>query len=60
MHKSPSVVTRDEMEHELWGDDRPDSDSLRTHIHNLRAVIDAPFDKSLIKTVPGFGWTLRE
>lgn len=60
MLKSPSVVSRDEMEHELWGDDRPDSDSLRTHIHNLRTVIDTPFEKQLVKTVPGFGWTLRE
>ena len=60
MLKSPSVVTREEMEHELWGDDRPDSDSLRTHIHNLRVAIDTPFDKPLIRTISGFGWTLRK
>ena len=60
MLKSPSVVTREEMEQELWGDDRPDSDSLRTHIHNLRVAIDTPFDKPLIRTISGFGWTLRK
>ena len=60
MLKSPSVVTREEMEHELWGDDRPDSDSLRTHIHNLRVAIDTPIDKPLIRTISGFGWTLRK
>ena len=60
MLKSPSVVTREEMEHELWWDDRPDSDSLRTHIHNLRVAIDTPFDKPLIRTISGFGWTLRK
>lgn len=60
MLKSPSVVSREEMEHELWGDDRPDSDSLRTHIHNLRTVIDTPFDNPLIKTISGFGYTLRK
>ena len=60
MLKSPSVVSREEMENELWGDDRPDSDSLRTHIHNLRTVIDSPVGTALIKTVSGFGWTLRE
>ena len=60
MLKSPSVVTREEMEHELWGDDRPDSDSLRTHIHNLRVAIDTPFDKPRIRTISGFGWTLRK
>jgi DNA-binding response OmpR family regulator len=60
MLKSPSVVTREEMEHELWGDDCPDSDNLRTHMHNLRAAIDTPFDNPLIRTISGFGWTLRK
>ena len=60
MLKSPSVVSREEIEYALWGDDRPDSDSLRTHIHHLRALIDAPFSKPLLKTVSGFGWTLRD
>ena len=60
MLKSPSVVSREEIENELWGDNRPDSDSLRTHIHSLRVALDLPFEKSMLKTVAGFGWTLRE
>ena len=60
MLKSPSVVSREEIENELWGDNRPDSDSLRTHIHSLRVALDLPFEKSMLKTVAGFGWTLGE
>lgn len=60
MLKSPAIVSRQDLEKELWGDDAPDSDSLRTHIHVLRAALDVPFDKPLLRTVAGYGWTLRQ
>ena len=43
MQKSPHLVRREALEEALWGDDCPDSDSLRSHIHQLRQVIDKPF-----------------
>ena len=52
MEASPSVVTRQELEMRVWGEELPDSDSLRVHIHTLRAAIDKPFDKPLIQTQP--------
>lgn len=58
MTKSPAIVSRNELEEALWGDDKPDSDSLRTNIWLLRNAVDKPFDKALIKTHPGFGWSL--
>lgn len=58
MAKSPAIVSRNELEEALWGDDKPDSDSLRTNIWLLRNAVDKPFDKALIKTHPGFGWSL--
>lgn len=60
MQKSPHVVRREVLEESLWGDDCPDSDSLRTHIHQLRQVIDKPFDKPLLHTVHGVGYRLAE
>ncbi|HEY8230071.1 MAG TPA: response regulator transcription factor, partial [Rhodanobacteraceae bacterium] len=45
MEASPSVVTRHDLEQKVWGEELPDSDSLRVHIHGLRAAIDKPFDK---------------
>jgi DNA-binding response OmpR family regulator len=60
MKKSPAVVRREELERELWGDDCPDSDSLRSHIHQLRQVVDKPFDSSLLHTVHGIGYRLAE
>ena len=60
MQKSPHVVRRDALEEALWGDDCPDSDSLRSHIHQLRQVIDKPFARPLLHTVHGLGYRLTE
>lgn len=56
--RSPQVVTREELEHAVWGDALPDSDSLRAHMHVLRALIDKPFDVPLLHTMRGFGYQL--
>ena len=58
MEASPSVVTRQELEMRVWGEELPDSDSLRVHIHTLRAAIDKPFDKPLIQTRHAIGYRL--
>jgi DNA-binding response OmpR family regulator len=58
MQKSPHVIRREVLEETLWGDDCPDSDSLRSHIHQLRQVIDKPFGTALLHTVHGVGYRL--
>lgn len=60
MQKSPAVVRREVLEEALWGDDCPDSDSLRSHIHQLRQVLDKPFANSLLHTMHGIGYRLAE
>jgi len=60
MKSSPGVLLRDDLEHVLWGEDRPDSDALRTHVSVLRKAIDKPFTKPMIHTVHGAGWRLIE
>ncbi|MFK7956484.1 MAG: response regulator transcription factor [Lysobacterales bacterium] len=58
MEASPRVVSRHELELRVWGEELPDSDSLRVHIHSLRAAIDKPFDLPLIQTRHGIGYRL--
>ncbi|MFZ6044889.1 response regulator transcription factor [Pseudomonas sp. CR3202] len=60
MRKSPGVVRREVLEEALWGDNCPDSDALRSHIHQLRQVLDKPFDKPLLHTIHGVGYRLAE
>lgn len=58
MRASPKVVSREALESEVWGDDRPDSDALRTHIHALRQALDKPYSFAMLKTVQGIGYRL--
>lgn len=58
MEASPSVVTRQDLETRVWGEELPDSDSLRVHIHGLRAAIDKPFGRPLIHTRHGIGYRI--
>lgn len=58
MARSPNVVSREEVEHAVWGDARPDSDSLRAHLHLLRNLIDKPYERKLLRTLRGFGYQL--
>lgn len=55
MRNAPNVLTKQEIMMELWGDEEPESDALRSHIYNLRKMIDKPFEKKLIQTVSGVG-----
>ncbi|MGD8933721.1 MAG: response regulator transcription factor [Gammaproteobacteria bacterium] len=58
MRASPAVVSRRELERQVWGDILPDSDTLRSHLYNLRKVIDRPFDKQLLHTIQGSGYKI--
>jgi len=58
MRESPNLVTREQLEKELWGDLTPDSDTLRSHIYKLRKAIDKPFNQALLETQQGLGLRL--
>ena len=55
MRQSPKIVTKQEMIMAVWGDEEPESDALRSHIYNLRKLVDKPFEKKLIHTISGVG-----
>jgi len=58
MRNSNRVIPRAEIEQVVWGDDPPQSDSLKIHIHALREQIDKPFDSPLIMTIRGTGYRI--
>jgi DNA-binding response OmpR family regulator len=58
IRQSPRVVPKRELERRIWGNERPDSDALRTHLHVLRSAIDKPFATQLLRTVHGMGYQL--
>ncbi|WP_020653463.1 response regulator transcription factor [Massilia niastensis] len=58
MAAAPRIVPREVLEEAVWGENRPESDALRTHIHALRQAIDKPFPFAMVHTVPGVGYRL--
>ncbi|NJD34884.1 MAG: response regulator transcription factor [Betaproteobacteria bacterium] len=50
------VFTRMELERELWGEEHPQSDSLRSHMHLLRRALTDARGNAPIETVHGVGY----
>ncbi len=59
LRASPSVVSKQKLEQAVWGDETPDSASLKVHLFHLRKAVDGDFEQKLIHTVTGHGFVLR-
>jgi len=59
MRSSPNIVEREKLMQSIWGDDQPDSNSLKVHMFNLRKVIDDQESIKLIHTITGRGFVLK-
>lgn len=60
MQQSPGIVSRRRLEAVLWQGEPPASDSLRSNLYLLRQAVDKPFDRPLIHTHPGLGWSVAD
>ena len=58
MSAAPRVVSKNELEEKVWGEDIPSSDALRTHMHSVRVQVDKPFARPMIMTMPGVGYQI--
>jgi len=59
LRKSPQVISRDQLSRAIWGDEIPDSNSLKVHVFKLRQQIDFEGETKLLKTISGQGFTLK-
>ena len=58
MLRAPEVVSKDEISALIWQENEPEKDILRSHVYQLRSLIDKPFNHAYIKTVPKLGYQL--
>lgn len=54
----PSVVNKDKLLQAVWGDELPETDSLKVHLHKLRKEINR--ESQVLHTITGQGYVLRE
>lgn len=59
LRASPTVVTRRQLAQAVWGDETPDSNSLKVHLFNLRKAVDGGVGVPLMYTLAGQGIALR-
>jgi len=60
MRKSPQVVSRNQLSQLVWGDNFPDSNSLKVHLFKLRQQVDGENEDKLLHTIKGQGFTFRK
>lgn len=60
LRASPEVVSKAKLVAAVWGDEPPDSDSLKVHLFHLRKAIDGPFARPLLHTVASHGFAIKE
>lgn len=60
LRASPDTVSKQKLISAVWGQDPPDSNSLKVHIHHLRKAVDDNFPVPLVHTVTGLGFALRK
>lgn len=58
LRAAPSIVPHRALIHAVWGEEGGDNAALQTHIYELRALVDKPFDRATIQTVHGIGYRL--
>jgi len=56
--QAPKIVTREQLEYEIWQGEPPDSDSFRSHLYQLRQIVDKPYTYDVLKTVRNQGYKL--
>jgi len=60
MLQAPKAIEREKLEQKLWGEDVPDSDALKSHLYQLRSLVDKPFAYPMIQTVRGQGYRVSD
>ncbi|SEA41267.1 response regulator transcription factor [Microbulbifer marinus] len=55
----PQPVSRSEILHQIWGDNPPETDALKSHIYSLRQALDKHFSAPMLKTITNLGYRLE-
>ncbi|MCZ2723742.1 response regulator transcription factor [Marinomonas sp. 15G1-11] len=60
LRASPNPVSKASLTQNLWGDDLPDSNKLRVHIHKIRKILSTNNSENILKTSPSFGFYIEK
>lgn len=55
---APQPVTRSVIMQAIWGEEQPDSNSLKVHVHHLRKQLEATTHQVTLETIPSVGFAI--
>ncbi|TMP79873.1 response regulator transcription factor [Pseudoalteromonas sp. S983] len=55
---APQPVTRNSIMQAIWGEEQPDSNSLKVHVHHLRKQLEATTHQVTLETIPSVGFAI--
>ena len=58
LQKSPAVVSRQYLTEQIWGDEEPASDVLRSHVYAIRNQLSPQQERPVLETLHGQGYKL--
>ncbi|WP_114765528.1 response regulator transcription factor [Vibrio rhodolitus] len=59
LRSTPNPISREDLIQKVWGDEQPDTNSLKVHMFKLRHALDDNYEEKLLHTVKSFGFVLR-
>jgi DNA-binding response OmpR family regulator len=58
VRQAPQPVTRSSIMQAIWGEEQPDSNSLKVHVHHLRKQLEATTHQVTLETIPSVGFAI--
>ncbi|BED90138.1 DNA-binding response regulator [Pseudoalteromonas sp. MM1] len=58
VRNAPQPVTRSAIMQAIWGEEQPDSNSLKVHVHHLRKQLEATTHQVTLETIPSVGFAI--
>jgi len=56
----PNAVNRQDIMQTVWGDEQPDSNSLKVHVYHLRKELERASSNAKLVTAPNIGFAIQE
>ncbi|MGO2012059.1 MAG: response regulator transcription factor [Pseudoalteromonas sp.] len=58
VRSAPQPVTRSAIMQTIWGEEQPDSNSLKVHVHHLRKQLETITQQIKLETIPSVGFAI--
>ena len=59
LRATPNPISREDLIQKVWGDEQPDTNSLKVHMFKLRHALDDNYEEKLLQTIKNFGFVLK-